>query len=341
MTAVEGRYYDGKSTQQRKAALYADAPGRLRVAGDGVEFSCALADVRASSRLGNTRRHLTFADGSQFETADNDAIDAIFAGVRAGAFGRLLHHWESTLGYVAAACVLTVVMIWAGVAYGIPALAKQVAFRMPAATDELLGQQALETLDKLLFEPTRLPPQRQAELQKLFADMISSIQGDGNYRLELRAGKAIGANALALPSGIVVMTDALVALAHSDDELTAVLAHEIGHLRQRHALRRVLQDSGTVVVLVAITGDISSVISLTAVLPGLLVQSAYSRDFEREADDFAFDYAKQRGIPPAALTAILTRMEKKPRGAGGVMDYVSSHPATREREERARAAQQK
>ena len=65
---------------------------------------------------------------------------------------------------------------------------------------------------------------------------ISAGQGPpGRYRLELRSGEALGANALALPSGIVIMTDDLVALAKSDDEIGAVMAHELGHVRGRHA----------------------------------------------------------------------------------------------------------
>jgi Zn-dependent protease with chaperone function len=336
MTAVEARFYDGKSSQQRKVSIYSEPPDRLRVVGKGVDFSCALAEVRSSSRVGNTRRHLYFADGSQCETEDNDAIDEIFAGVRAAAFGRLLHHWESRLGYVLFAFVLTAVSLWAGVTYGIPALAKQVAFSLPSATDRMLGQEVLEGLDKVLLEPTQLPPRRQAELRALFSDMAAGIEGAGDYRLALRASKRIGANALALPSGIVVVTDSLVKLAKNDDELIAVLAHEIGHLRQRHGLRRVLQDSATALVVIAVTGDISSVVSLSVALPALLVQSKYSRDFEREADDFAFDYLKRRAIPTESLTAILLRMEKKAGASGNFPDYLSSHPATQERAERSR-----
>jgi len=336
MTAVEARFYDGKSSQQRKVSIHSEPPDRLRVVGDGVDFRCGLAEVRPSSRVGNTRRHLYFADGSQCETEDNDAIDEIFSGVQAGTFERLLHRWESRLGYVLFALVLTAASLWAGVTYGIPALAKQVAFSLPAATDKMLGQEALEGLDKVLLKPTQLPPKRQAELRALFSDMTDSIPGAADYRLELRASKMIGANALALPSGIVVVTDPLVELAHSDDELIAVLAHEIGHLRQRHGLRRVLQDSATVLVVIAVTGDISSVVSLTAALPALLVQSKYSRDFEREADDFAFDYLKRRAIPAESLTAILLRMEKKTGASGNFPDYLSSHPATKERAERSR-----
>ena len=55
---------------------------------------------------------------------------------------------------------------------------------------------------------------------------------DGHvYQLEFRHGGYIDANAFALPSGIIVMTDELVELAKSDDELISVLAHEIGHVR--------------------------------------------------------------------------------------------------------------
>ncbi|MDH3209521.1 MAG: M48 family metallopeptidase [Burkholderiaceae bacterium] len=338
MTVFEARYYDGKSSQLRKVSIYPLPPDRLHVLGEGVDFSCTLAEIRASSRVGNTRRHLYFADGSQCETADNDAVDEILASANAAAPGRLLHRWESRLGYVLFALVLTAVSLWAGVVYGIPALAKQVAFSLPAATDRMLGQGALEGLDKTLLRQTRLSPQRQSEVKALFDDMKANIEDAGDYRLELRASKMIGANAFALPSGIVVVTDPLVRLAKSDGELVAVLAHEIGHLRQRHGLRRALQGSAMAVVVIAVTGDVGSLVSVTAALPALLVESKYSRDFEREADDFALDYLQRHDIAPEAMGEILLRMGKQVGAAGDVPDFLSSHPATRERAERSRVA---
>jgi predicted Zn-dependent protease len=237
---------------------------------------------------------------------------------------------------VALALLLTVVLVWAGIAYGIPMLAKGIAFSLPASTEKALGQDALEGLDKLLLEPTRLAPVRQDRLRALFAGMSASIEGASGYRLELRASRRIGANALALPSGIVVITDALADLASNDAEIVAVLAHEIGHLKQRHQLRRILQDSATAVLIIAVTGDVGSIASLAAAFPTLLVQSRYSREFEREADDFALDYLKGHDIDPNALGEILLRMEKQRSGEGQIPDYLSSHPATRERAERLR-----
>ena len=49
------------------------------------------------------------------------------------------------------------------------------------------------------------------------------------------AQEAVYLRALALPGGIIVVTDDMVNLAANDPELLAVLAHEMGHLRGRHA----------------------------------------------------------------------------------------------------------
>ncbi len=338
MTQFRARYYDGKTSQQREVRIWAEPSGRLRVIGEGIDFSCAVAEVRPSQRVGNIPRHLQFADGSQCETDDNDAVDRVFAGLPSEAPGRLIHRWESRLGYALLAVVLTVAALWAAIAYGIPALAKQVAAILPPSIERALGRDALAALDRMLLEPSKLPPPRQEKMRALFSRMVSGIEGAEGYRFELRSGKRLGSNALALPSGEIVVTDQLVELADKDDELVAVLAHEIGHLRQRHGLRRLLQDSATVLLIAAVTGDLSSIASLASALPAVLLQAKYSRDFEREADEFAFDYMKAHGIAPESFGAILLRMDKRGGAATDIPDYLSTHPATRERAERSRAA---
>jgi hypothetical protein len=53
-------------------------------------------------------------------------------------------------------------------------------------------------------------------------------------------------------------------------------------------------------------------------------------DFEREADAYAIETLERNGIPPSHLASILERMTKGD-SEGGVLAYVSSHPATAER----------
>ena len=131
------------------------------------------------------------------------------------------------------------------------------------------------------------------------------------------------------------MTDELVALAHHDDELVAVLAHELGHVRGRHALRQLLQSTGVSAIAFALLGDVSSASALFSAVPAL-IQAKHSRDFEREADGFAKGWLVRNGIGPERFDAILCRMQaeadaKGGDGEDGLVRFLSTHPATGER----------
>ena len=337
MSHVRAHYFDGQSSEGRAVTLEVDAQRVLRVRGAGVDLGWPLAEVRASERIGSSQRYLRFPDGSQCETGDNDGVDRLFAG-RTSAARRMLQRWESGLGYALAALAITVAAAAAGIFWGIPALARQVAFALPVATEALIGRDALAALDRFTFAPSRLPQARQDALRALHAQAFRDIEGAGAYRLEFRRGQRVGANALALPAGIIVLTDELVALAKDDRELEAVLAHEVGHLRQRHILRHVLQDSATALLVAVMVGDLASLTSVAAAAPTLLLQAKYSRDFEREADEFALAHLARRGIPAEMFSDILQRMSEKRPHEKEAPDYLSTHPATRERIERARGA---
>ena len=329
--------YDGRSSERRHVQIDPIGSGAIRVTGEGIEREWRLSEVRVSSRVGNTARNLYFPDGSQCETSDNDGVDRLLAGSGRGR-GSALHRLERSIGYALLALAFTALAAWLAIAHGIPALANQVALRMPPSAEEFIGRDALRALDQALLAPSALASERQAQLRLLFSELLGRVEGASNYRLELRASRHLGANALALPSGIVVVTDGLVELAQNDQELIAVLAHEIGHIKHRHALRSLLQNSATALLIAVAIGDITSITSLAAALPTVLLHAKYSRQFENEADDFALDYLANRKIPAARFSAILDRMERKGSMPSG-LDYLATHPATRERIDRARTRQ--
>src|SRR5690606_4047665 len=128
------------------------------------------------------------------------------------------------------------------------------------------------------------------------------------YRIEFRRGGDFGANALALPHGALVVTDELVFLLEDDRELLGVLAHEIGHVVHRHALRSVLQNSAVFVVIALVTGDVSSGAVLGGALPAFLLQRRFSRAFEREADAHALATLRAAKIPPQHFAEALERL---------------------------------
>ncbi len=76
-----------------------------------------------------------------------------------------------------------------------------------------------------------------------------------------RGGGSIGANALAIPNNTIIVTDELVKFAKDDYELIGVLAHEQGHLVQRHSLQQSLSGLGISIILLMITGDGSDILT--------------------------------------------------------------------------------
>lgn len=331
MSTLEAVYYDGKTSDRRSVQIELAAPGQLIIRGLQSELRYLLAEVRIAPRIGNTPRSIYLPGEAKCETSDNDAIDLFLKRYRYAPGSAWLHRLESRLGYVALALVITVISVWGLVEYGVPLLAKHVARVLPPSVDTALGEQGLSMLDQTFFAPSRLGEQRQQALRKLFARTTAGLPGKERLQLIFRSSPRIGANAFALPSGTIVITDELVSLARYDDELLAVLAHEIGHVVHRHALRRMLQDSTVVLIIAAVTGDVASITSLAATIPTVLVEAKYSRGFEREADEYALQHLRAHNIAPHYFADILLRMENSRPSRGDIPDYLSTHPATEER----------
>ncbi len=154
-----------------------------------------------------------------------------------------------------------------------PGLAQEAAQLLPPDASRKLGQGALEIMEETLLEPSRLPTLQRQRLEMLFQRVTLGLSDHPmEFRLLIRHGKSLGANAFALPDGTVIITDGLVDLAEQDEELMGVMAHEIGHVVHRHALRHAIQDSMFTMLVFWITGDFSSATSLAATVPAISPQ---------------------------------------------------------------------
>lgn len=336
---ARGIWLDGKVSQRREVAVSCGADAVLRVRGDGVEASAPLAEVKIDPSLGTARRMIRFPGGAALEMTDHRFLDAMQRRQGKGGFFREVHRWEKSLLRALAALLALLLLGFCFVRYAVPFLAEKAAFALPPRTDRLMGRETLQVLDRVILKPSGLGQKRRGELQALFTRMAAEHPERDGWRLEFRSGAMVGANAFALPSGIIVVTDRLVQIAGSDDEIAAVLAHEIGHVQRRHALRHLMQNSATMLLIATVTGDITSVTSLSATLPTLLIDAKYSRSFEEEADDAAVAYLKAQGLPVRIYADILTRLgqeQEKNQGKKGdapsrMGELFADHPLTGER----------
>jgi Zn-dependent protease with chaperone function len=139
---------------------------------------------------------------------------------------------------------------------------------VPASIVDLISRQVMAALD---IEPTTVSSDRQARLVERFHRVrFPAADPSVNFAVTFRKSDTLGPNPIALPSGTIVVTDALVALAQSDEELVAVRAHEAGHVARRHGLRQLFQNSLVALAVTWLVGDISAII---AAAPTALLQA--------------------------------------------------------------------
>jgi len=331
---VAAQYFDGRTAAAQVVTLTIDGEW-LQLRGEVLAREWPLQDVKVSERLGSTPRRIVFADGGHCEVTDHAALDVLLK--QGGYRSSWLDGMQHSMRWALLSAVLIVLIFAAAYRYLLPWGAEVVAQSIPPAMLQKMGASSLQTLDKLMLEPSKLAPARQQALRDAYAKLSPLPDAQLDYRIEFRSAPQIGPNAFALPDGNIVMLDELVALTQNDDEILAVLAHERGHVEQRHALRMVLQSSAVGLVMTWYMGDVSS---LLATVPAMMVQASYSRDMEREADEYAARTLQLNAKSTCLLPDILLKLEaahakrqaeaSKDHG-GSVMDYLASHPATQER----------
>ncbi len=320
-------YYDGQTAGAERVAL--------ELAGRSLKFDLAgatqwieLDATTVVEPVGNGPWIVELVNGASLKITDADFGEKLADERGSLGFVRML---EGAWHWALISIVVAIIATWAGLTYGVPAFATSVAFALPDNVSAALSDEGLGLMDEILFDQSELPHETIVRVTGLFRDIQVTNPEFLPYRLEFRASR-IGPNAFAVPGGIVVMTDELVELAESDAEIMAVLAHEVGHLYGRHSLRILLQNSVSALLIAGLTGDISNITALSAAIPTVLMQAKYSRDFEREADEFAFEYLGTRGVSTNALSDLLLRLEQsEPDDSGGIPGWISSHPPPRER----------
>ena len=321
-------FYDGQGSSRTTVRLKIDCQMRSIKFQLGQEQKWYRAnDLVISPRLGSTPRRIETPDGCILDVPDNEAIDQLINASEIQVPGRWIHRLESKFRYVILSVVITVLFVWLLAGYGIPVLAKHVAFMVPVTANSVLGEDVLVALDKIVFSESQLSINDKQKLTKRFFSVAESMSDGYKFRLVFRRGGKIGANAFALPDGTVILTDELVEKAQTLSEVELVLAHELGHVVNRHSLRQVLQSSTVALLIMAITGDVSSAAALAGALPTLLVESHYSREFEKEADRVAYDYAISRGISPRHFINLLDRLSD----TDGDLGFLSTHPSVQDR----------
>ncbi len=338
-------YFDGRSARLHLVEL-GTGNGAIHLRGDITRSYPA-----AATRLAEPFRHapavLYFDDGSHAEVQD-PAMRAQLADAL-GYRKSWVVRWQEHSAAALAALVLLVLLILSAWQWGIPAVAGRLAARVPPSADQALGRNALDLLLRQgLLQPSGLSDDRLAALQGIM-QRVQPAAPRIPLRLRVHAAPRLGANALAFPDGTIVLTDQMVRVVMDKNNdidtraaaaLAGVLAHEIGHIEQRHSIRALTRSSLTAGLSATLFGDFSAV---AAGLPALLANMEYSRDMESAADAYAAAVLQEHGIPLAPLADLFDHLDKRadktPKFLRQAMSYAATHPDGYARSRRLREAQ--
>ena len=141
-------------------------------------------------------------------------------------------------------------------------------------------------------------------------------------------------NAFALPGGQIFVTQALLGLLKSEDELAAVLGHEVGHVLARHSAEHLAKQQLTQQIVGAVAvGSGTYETAQLAQLAGSLVNMKHGRDDELESDALGLRLMEEAGYDPRAMIAVMQALEKA-SGGSRQPEFASTHPSPGNRIER-------
>ena len=189
-----------------------------------------------------------------------------------------------------------------------------------------------------------------AEYLQSVGDRIGAEAQDGKARLTFFAVRDQSINAFALPGGFIGVNTGLILLSNTESELAGVMAHEIGHVVQRHIARAVqAQGRNSLATLAAMLGGIliGAVTGNADVVPGVIAlaqgtamqqQINFTRMEEHEADRVGIGYLAAAGFDPNGMAGFFSTLMRE-RGVAGenIPSLLLTHPVDTVRVAEARA----
>lgn len=202
-----------------------------------------------------------------------------------------------------------------------------------------IGQSVAAGVFEEYGPPARLSPEEQQWLAAIFSDIAGRAQRkEIPYSLTVLDSPVV--NAFAAPGGYIFLTIGLLDyIGHDTDAVANVIGHEIAHVERRHGMNALGRRLGLGLVLQLALGppsEDSPVWHQVAVIATELMHLGWSRDQEHEADDTGQRLAAAAGYDPHGMVRFFTILRELEGLEIPFLEFLSTHPLTSERIERAR-----
>jgi predicted Zn-dependent protease len=150
-------------------------------------------------------------------------------------------------------------------------------------------------------------------------DRLLKALGESEYSYKLFVVADDEVNAFALPGGYIMLYSGLLNLSDNPEEVAAVIAHEMGHIENRHVISRLIKQLGLSVIL---SGDLMVIgeIGRTA------ASTVFDRRQEKEADQFSLDLLHKAQIDPRVMAIFFRKMKDEVGAYDENLEILMTHP---------------
>ena len=225
---------------------------------------------------------------------------------------------------------------------GLPSMGAASAADLSPALERQLGEAIMAQGRR---DPTYINDPELSQYLTTMGRKLAAYAPGGVPDVEMFGVRDPEINAFAMPGGFIGVNSGLIVSSGSESELAAVLAHEIGHVVQRHIARGMTQQSQTGVVMMASMaaallaalagggGNLAMGVAAFGQAAAINRQLGFSRDAEREADRAGFQMLTKAGYDPEGMVRMFSRLMGAARlneGMGGGA-WASTHPLSIER----------
>jgi len=180
----------------------------------------------------------------------------------------------------------------------------------------------------------------QTYLERLGQSLVAQV-GSTPFEFKFYLINASDPNAFAIPGGYIFITTGILVLAENEQEIAAVLSHEISHVTARHISRLIEKSKGIniasmVAILAAMLvgggGTGSQAAATMAMATGEALTLKYTREMEVDADQNSLQYMIKAGYDPHGMITFLNKIYKTSLTSGTkIPPYLSTHPAIENR----------
>ena len=173
------------------------------------------------------------------------------------------------------------------------------------------------------------------EIDYELTDAVNEFSSEINYDLDIDPEIIVVdhqlVNAFALPGGHIVIFEGILSKMDNDNQLAALLCHEVAHVKYKHSLKSIFKNLGGYLFISWLFSDLNAVTAIIVENAHILHTLSYSRNLEHEADEKALEMLESNNISQQGMVELFQLLKNEAIVNTEDLNFLSTHPLTADR----------